>query len=112
MSQQFLLTAPMLAALGLFWSAALAQRSMNDIIDSAERGDVGAQVTVVNSYARANYFDQDNAEDLRWYRLAAVQGNLRTQMNRGVKYGYGVLKDPVLAFLWFNVSATNENELD
>jgi TPR repeat protein len=43
---------------------------------------------------------------VRWYRLAADQGEANAQVNLGVTYatGAGVTQDYVQAHLWFNLS--------
>jgi hypothetical protein len=50
---------------------------------------------------------QDYAEAMRWYRLAAEQGDADAQGNLGVMYdtGTGVPQDYVAAHMWFNLSA-------
>jgi TPR repeat protein len=50
---------------------------------------------------------QDYAEAVRWYRLAAQQGNASAQHNRGPMYdnGQGVVQDYVKAHSWFNLGA-------
>jgi TPR repeat protein len=49
---------------------------------------------------------------VRWYRLAADQGNAFAQNNLGLMYaqGFGVPEDIVLAYMWFNLSAAQGNE--
>ena len=49
---------------------------------------------------------------MRWYRLSADQGNASAQNNLGLRYsnGEGVLKDSVLAHMWFNIAGANGNE--
>ena len=56
---------------------------------------------------------QDYKTALKWYRLAAKQGNATAQGNLGVMYafGFGVQKDYVYAHMWGNIAATNGNEL-
>ena len=50
---------------------------------------------------------QDYAEAVRWYKLAAAQGDVKAQYNLGVKYatGLGVLQNNVQAHMWFNIAA-------
>ena len=50
---------------------------------------------------------QNDTEAVSWYRKAAAQGNAAAQFNLGMMYqnGEGVLKDPVLAYMWFSLSA-------
>jgi uncharacterized protein len=44
---------------------------------------------------------------VKWYRLAAAQGNELAQVNLGVMYtkGRGVGQDLVRAHMWFNLAA-------
>ena len=48
---------------------------------------------------------------MRWYRLAAEQGNASAQSNLGVMYdkGQGVLKDDAEAVRWFRLAAEQGN---
>ena len=56
---------------------------------------------------------EDYAEALRWYRLAAEQGQADAQQGLGLMYatGRGVLKDSVLAHMWSNIAGANGNAL-
>jgi TPR repeat protein len=51
---------------------------------------------------------QDDAEAVRWYRLAADQGFANAQYELGIKYdeGQGVPQDDVQAHMWFNLAAS------
>ena len=55
---------------------------------------------------------QDDAEAMRWYRLAADQGDATAQLGLGLMYynGEGVLKDSVLAHMWWNIASANGYE--
>ena len=55
---------------------------------------------------------RDDAEAVRWFRLAADQGHAIAQFNLGVMYanGDGVLKDSVLAHMWANIATANGQE--
>ena len=50
---------------------------------------------------------QDYAAAMKWYRLAADQGNAKAQSNLGVMYGngQGVPQDYVQAHLWWSLAA-------
>ena len=50
---------------------------------------------------------EDDAEAVRWYRLAAEQGLARAQSNLGVMYanGEGVPEDAVYAYAWLSIAA-------
>ena len=54
---------------------------------------------------------KDEAEAVRWFRLAAEQGNANAQFNLGVMYanGEGVLKDEAEALRWFRLAAEQGN---
>ena len=58
-------------------------------------------------YAEGKGVAQDYQEAVKWYRLAAAQGNELAQVNLGVMYtkGRGVAQDFVRAHLWFNLAA-------
>ncbi len=51
---------------------------------------------------------QDYAEAVKWYRLAAAQGNANAQLNLGFMYanGRGVLQDYTKAHALYNLAAT------
>ena len=63
-------------------------------------------------YSRGEGLPEDDAEAVRWYRLAAEQGDALAQSNLGFMYGNGdgVPKDLVFAYMWFNFSAAQGNE--
>ena len=52
---------------------------------------------------------QDYAEAVKWYRLAADQGDANAQTNLGNMYnnGQGVLQDNVMAHMWYNIASAN-----
>ncbi len=72
---------------------------------SAEQGDAAAQFTLMFISDR-----EDDAEAVRWYRLAADQGIASAQNNLGFMYarGRGVPQDDVQAHMWYNLSASHE----
>ena len=49
---------------------------------------------------------------MKWYRLAAKQGNALAQGNLGAMYvfGQGMIQDNVYAHMWGNIAASNGNE--
>ena len=55
---------------------------------------------------------QDYAEAVKWYRLAAEQGNATAQNNLGFMHyeGRGVPQDDVQAHMWFNLAAAQGND--
>ena len=52
---------------------------------------------------------QEFKESAKWYRKAAEQGHVDAQVSLGGLYelGYGVKKDHVIAFVWYNIAAEN-----
>ena len=58
-------------------------------------------------FERGQGVPQNHAEAVKWYRLAADQGNADAQYNLGVMYytGQGVPQDHVQAVKWFRLAA-------
>ena len=58
-------------------------------------------------FAEGKGVPQDYREAVKWYRLAAAQGNDLAQVSLGVMYtkGRGVRQDFVRAYIWFNLAA-------
>ena len=52
-------------------------------------------------------FSEDDAEAVRWYRLAAEQGHASAQFNLGLMYarGLGVSEDDAEAVRWYRLAA-------
>ena len=77
----------------------------------ADQGDAGAQWNLGLSYATGLGIPQDDAEAVRWYRLAADQGNATAQYNLGLMYasGQGVPQDDVEAHMWLNLAAAKSS---
>jgi uncharacterized protein len=63
-------------------------------------------------YKNGNGVVQDYAEAVKWYRLAAEQGDAQAQNNLGVTYesGQGVLQDNILSHMWYNIASANGNK--
>ena len=58
-------------------------------------------------YAGGRGVPQDDAEAVRWYRLAADQGYAIAQLHLGASYaiGEGVRQDNIAAYMWFSLAA-------
>ena len=58
-----------------------------------------------NMYAKGEGVLQDYAETVKWYRLAAEQGNAYAQVLIGLMYanGMGVAQDNIMAHMWLIV---------
>ena len=78
----------------------------------AERGDVGAQVSLGEMYNRGQGVPRDEAGALKWYRMAADQGHAAAQNTLGIIYtfGKGVPRDYILAYMWYDIAASNYSE--
>jgi TPR repeat protein len=63
-------------------------------------------------YDEGHGVPQDYKEAVKWYRLAAEQGDAFAQYNLGAMYaeGLGVLQDYVLAHMWWNIAGSNGYE--
>ena len=89
-----------------------AQPGSNDELRAkAEQGDVQAQYNLGIMYETGRGGPQDDAEAVRWYRLAGDQGNPSGQLNLGLMYatGRGVPQDYVQAYMWLSLSASRSS---
>ena len=61
--------------------------------------------------ATAKVLSKTIVEAVKWYRLAAEQGNAPAQNNLGDAYftGRGAIQDVVYSHMWFNISASLGN---
>ena len=73
----------------------------------AEAGDAEAQYWLGDMYDHGRGVDEDDAEAVKWYRLAAEQGNADAQYDLGRMYdwGYGVEQDDAEAVKWYRRAA-------
>jgi TPR repeat protein len=78
-----------------------------DLRALAGQGDLTAQVTLGDLYVEGDGVPQDEAEAVRWYRLAAEQGNAEAQLALGGMYfaGRGVAEDPTEGVRWWRLAA-------
>ena len=74
----------------------------------AEQGDAEAQNNLGGMYDEGRGVPQDDAEAVRWYRLAAEQGFAEAQFSLWARYadGAGVPQDYVQAHMWTNLWAS------
>ena len=72
----------------------------------AEQGHAWWQTMLGVMYAKGQGVVQNDAEALRWYRLAAMQGHAPAQASLGMMYveGQGVVQNFVIAHMWFNIA--------
>ena len=57
-------------------------------------------------YEQGRAVTKDRVEALKWYRMAADQGNAKAQMEIGVRYakGWDVEQDYVEAYFWLSLA--------
>ena len=73
----------------------------------AEQGDATAQCNLGIMYEFGKGVAQDDAEAVKWYRLAAEQGDAHGQYSLGLMYelGRGVAQDYAEAMRWYRQAA-------
>jgi TPR repeat protein len=110
MLRHLLLLLPLLAVFGC-----KTYKAQPDLVDirqfkpAAEHGDALAQYRLGQAYAsRWKYFEANP-----WYRKAALQGVPDAMYALGVNClsGAGVPKDPIAAYAWFDIAATQTHVL-
>lgn len=83
--------------------------ALQEWVPLAEQGNAEAQLLLGVMFDKGQGVPQDDAEEVKWYRLAAEQGNALAQVNLGYVYdsGQGVPQDFVTAHMWFNVASAS-----
>jgi len=84
---------------------------IDSLLADAEAGVAAAQFNLGVMYDTGEGVPENDAEAVRWYRLAAEQRDAGAQLYLGVMYalGQGVPQDPVLAHMWFNLAASRSD---
>ncbi len=77
--------------------------ALNELKPLAERGHAVAQNILGLMYNHGNGVAQDHKEAVRWYRLAADQGDANAQSNLGIRYANDLNHKE--AFKWFRLAA-------
>jgi len=69
---------------------------------------IRAQYKLGQMYHYKQGVPQDYKTAVKWYRLAAKQGNASAQTNLGIMYrnGLGVIKDYVYAYMWWSIAGS------
>ena len=90
-----------------------ARSPLEDVRSCADQGHATAQTSLGFMYGNGRGVLQDDAEAVRWYRLAAEQGDAVAQTNLGVMYstGQGVPEDVVLAYMWYNLAVAQGRDI-
>ena len=78
----------------------------------AGKGYARAQTNLGTMYKNGDGVPQDYKEAVKWYRLAAEQGDASAQNNLGNMYAYGngELQDNVMAHMWYNIASANGHD--
>ena len=107
-----LLKTTFLFLLVIGFSGGVSGQDFEEIKRLAEQGYALAQYNLGFMYNNGRGFPENDAEAVRWYRLAAEQGNASAQQNLGVMYvnGDGVPQNNVRAYVWYSVAAAQGNE--
>lgn len=73
-----------------------------------------AQFDLGSIFSDGKFIAKNEAESLRYYLMAAIQGYGEAQFNLGFTYGWGrgVPVDPVQAYKWFALSASRPGRHD
>lgn len=80
---------------------------------AAEQGKAKAQYILATMYEYGEGVPQDYKEAVKWYKLSAEKGKDTAQFGLGLIYeegGWGVLKDNIMAHMWYSVAASNGNK--
>ena len=85
----------------------VSQLPLDELRALAEQGDAGAQFTLGLRCQFGLGVPEDNAEFVRWFRLAADQGHAGAQVNLWVLYanGEGVPLDDAESVRWYRLAA-------
>ena len=88
-----------------------AQTPTDALRARAEAGVAEDQYLLGVRYRNGRGVPENDAEAVRWYRLAADQGYASAQVNLGFMYrnGDGVPEDYVQAHMWFNLAAAQSS---
>ena len=97
----------LLFVISITFSQSSLAASFQDELKKANQGNPEAQYMLGLKKA----VRQDYAEAIKWFKLAADQGNPGAQSNLGFLYenGFGVRQDYAEAFKWYKLSADQGN---
>ena len=72
----------------------------------ARQGVASAQIKLGDMFAKGDLVPEDDAEAMKWWRMAADQGDANGQHNMGVAYfsGEDVPQDYVQAYMWWSLA--------
>ena len=110
-----LLNTTLLFLLVIGFSGGVSGQDVSDFEETkrlAEQGEAYAQYNLGLMYDEGEGVPENNAEAVRWYRLAAEQGDAYAQSDLGFmsSNGEGVPQNNVRAYIWYSVAAAQGNE--
>jgi uncharacterized protein len=87
------------------------QTALAEWLPLAEQGNAVAQFNLGVMYDDGEGVPQNDAEAVKWYKLAAEQGDADAQYNLGVMYddGEGVPQNDAEAVKWYKLAADQGN---
>jgi hypothetical protein len=90
-----------------FLAREVRAESYSELAERAQAGDAAAQFRLGQWYFWAIPSARDLGKALHWYCRAAMQGHRDAQIQLGVLYwqGAAVARNPVHAYLWFDLAA-------
>ena len=74
---------------------------------SAKKGSSVGQHLVSRMYHEGKGVPQDYDESMKWYLRSVSLDNALEQYKLGNLYATGVLKNKILSYMWYNISAAN-----
>ena len=106
-----LLNTTLLFLLIIGFSGGVSGQDYQETKRLAERGLAFAQVNLALMYDNGEGVPENDAEAVRWYRLAAEQGYASGQYNLGLMYdlGEGIPEDDAEAVRWYRLAAEQGN---
>ena len=107
-----LLNTTLLFLLVIVFSGSVSGQDFEETKRLAEQGDATAQYNLGSMYRTGEGVPENDAEAVKWYRLAAEQGDATAQSNLGIMYdtGEGVPQNNVRAYVWWSVAAAQGDE--
>ena len=109
---KLLTSTTLLFLLVIVFSGSVSGQDFEETKRLAEQGDATAQYNLGNMYDSGRVVPENDAEAVRWYRLAAEQGHASAQYSLGFMYsnGRGVLQNNVRAYVCWSVAAAQGHE--
>lgn len=83
-----------------------------DNLAAARKGDMEAQFQVAENYYYGHDVDENEAEAVKWYKKAALQGHVESMRKLGLIYyigGDGVPEDDAESEKWYTMAKNAEN---